>query len=161
MSQVEVVAGDAPWEKQETEKGAFHEPVMQSQSAENKHSEKYPLLAGAKQSAGPRGEILFRRTINTQHDSYLKQHMLDEIPVLPAAVALEIMAEAAAIAWPDWVVNEVSNLRVLNGIKFDEDNIDIEVVALASSHGDASGFRELRGCQFTGLDSRGICCHKG
>ena len=50
------------------------------------------------------------------------------------------MAEAAAVAWPDWVVNAISNLRVLNGIKLEQGDIEVEIVALASSHGDASGF---------------------
>jgi predicted hotdog family 3-hydroxylacyl-ACP dehydratase len=78
--------------------------------------------------------------VNVQHDHYLSEHLLDDTPVMPAAVALEFMAEAAAMAWPGWVVNEVSNLRVLNGIKLNDENFELEVVALASSHGDASGF---------------------
>jgi NAD(P)-dependent dehydrogenase (short-subunit alcohol dehydrogenase family) len=141
LSQVEVIAGEGPWEAREAEKGALR--VTRSDAAIKGDEDKaaaYPLLAGASQRSGPRGEIIFRRTVNAKHDFYLNQHLLNEIPVMPAAVALELMAEAAAAAWPDWVVNEVSNLRVLNGIKLNQDNIDLEIVALASSHGDASGF---------------------
>ena len=140
LSQVEVVAGDAPWESQEAGKGAFHAVAVQSSGEDAPAGTVYPLLAGCEQSAGPRGEIIFRRAVNPQHDRYLSQHLLDGTPVLPAAVALELMAEAAASAWPDWVVNEISNLRVLNGIKFEKDTVEIEIVAMASSHGDASGF---------------------
>jgi hypothetical protein len=102
------------------------------------------VIAGAaaweKRSVGPRGEAILRRTISVAHDLYLSQHLVDEVPVLPAAVALEIMAEAAALVWPDWVVSYVSDLSVLRGIRLEQPALDVEVVALASSHGDASGF---------------------
>lgn len=140
LSQVEVVAGEAPWEAEESRKGAFRAPVIRMPSVEKSYTGQYPLLAGAEHTSGPRGEIIFRRSIDVERDCYLMQHVIDEIPVLPAAVALEIMAEAAALAWPDWVVNEISSLRVHNGIKLDKGNLDIEIVALASSHGDAGGF---------------------
>jgi len=141
LSQVEVIGGEGPWEAREAERGAFHTTANAVVAEKDKiKTQAYPLLAGALQSSGPRGEIIFRRTVNTYNDSYLSQHLLDDIPVMPAAVALEIIAEAAATAWPDWVVNEVSNLRVLNGIKLNDDDLDLEIVALASSHGDASGF---------------------
>jgi len=135
LSEVEVVAGEGPWEAREAERGAF-----EVRAAPATRAGSYPLIAGACQSTGPRGEIIFKRTISTERDHYLAQHLLDDVPVMPAAAALEIMAEAAASAWPDWVVNEISNLRVLNGIKLKHDTLDIEIVALASSHGDASGF---------------------
>jgi acyl transferase domain-containing protein/NAD(P)H-dependent flavin oxidoreductase YrpB (nitropropane dioxygenase family)/NADP-dependent 3-hydroxy acid dehydrogenase YdfG len=141
LSQVEVIAGEGPWEAREAEKGAMR-AAQSAADVNNDHQKNaaYPLIAGASQSSGPRGEIIFRRTVNVQHDYYLSQHLLDGTPVMPAAVALELIAEAAASAWPDWVVNEVGNLRVLNGIKLNQGAVDLEVVALASSHGDASGF---------------------
>ena len=141
LSQVEVIGGEGPWEAREAERGAFHTTANSAVAEKDKiKTHAYPLMAGSLQSSGPRGEIIFRRTVNAQNDYYLSQHLLDGTPVMPAAVALEIIAEAAATAWPDWVVNEVSNLRVLNGIKLNDDNLDLEIVALASSHGDASGF---------------------
>jgi acyl transferase domain-containing protein/NAD(P)H-dependent flavin oxidoreductase YrpB (nitropropane dioxygenase family)/NADP-dependent 3-hydroxy acid dehydrogenase YdfG len=138
--QVEVIAGAGPWEAREAERGRGRRRAREDMSGDKSASGLYPLMAGAVQESGPRGEIIFRRTVSTRHDSYLAQHLLDGKPVMPAAVALEFIAEAAATAWPDWVVNEVSNLRVLRGIVLEDDGLDIEVVALASSHGDASGF---------------------
>jgi hypothetical protein len=99
-----------------------------------------PLFTAVQRSTGPRGEVILRRTISVAQDLYLGQHLVDEVPVLPAAVALEFMAEAAALVWPDWVVTDVSDLRVLRGIRLEQPALDVEVVALASSHGDASGF---------------------
>jgi len=140
LTDVEVVAGDGPWETEEANKGAFDAEAEAQRDPGRVEVDRYPLLAGATRSSGPRGEIIFRRSVNARDDHYLSEHMLDETPVLPAAVALEIMAEAAAAAWPDWVVNAVSDLRVLNGIKFDKETVELEIVALASSHGDADGF---------------------
>ena len=52
-------------------------------------------------------------------DPYLAQHMLDDVPVLPAAVALELFAETAAAFWPDRVVTEIRDLCVMRGIRLD------------------------------------------
>ncbi|GMQ83280.1 MAG: hypothetical protein BMS9Abin06_0013 [Gammaproteobacteria bacterium] len=152
LSMVEVIAGQGPWEAREEERGTFNSSTADTAANKNMAGS-YPLLAGAVQSTGPRGEIIFRRSINTTHDSYLSQHLLDGTPVMPAAVALEIMAEAAASAWPDWVVNEISNLRVLSGIKLTKENLDLEIVALASSHGDASGFEATMTLRSAGKNS--------
>ena len=83
LSQVEVVAGEAPWEEEEAKKGAFHVPAMEEQSSEDKLKGQYPLIAGAEQSTGPRGEIIFKRTISIHQDSYLKQHYLMKCPFSP------------------------------------------------------------------------------
>jgi len=137
--QVEVVAGEGPWERHESEVGAFEAAAGVTQASPEAQPV-YPLLAGAERSAGGRGDTIFRRRITVSSDHYLAEHLLDEVPVLPAAAALELMAEAAATTWPQWIVNEVSELRVLRGVRLESPELDIEIVALGSSHGDAAGF---------------------
>jgi acyl transferase domain-containing protein/NAD(P)-dependent dehydrogenase (short-subunit alcohol dehydrogenase family) len=137
---VEVIAGLGPWEQRECERGEFRAGAMPRSATGASVSSVYPLLANTEQSAGPRGEIILHRTISVANDDYLSEHLLDDVPVLPAAGALELIAEAASSAWPGWVVSEISELRVLSGIQLKQNAVDIEIVALASSHGDASGF---------------------
>ncbi len=137
LDQVEVIAGEGPWEAREQDRAQFR--VAQENAAEVQTAS-LPLMAGTAKETGPRGEIIFRRKVSLRHDAYLAEHLLDKTPVMPAAVALETMAEAAAVAWPDWTVSEISGLRVLHGVRLAEADIELEVIALASSHGDASGF---------------------
>lgn len=150
LTQVEVIAGEGPWEARETEVGAFLD-VSATYEAVNEEEQDaqtiYPLLAGAARRSGERGQVIFLRRIDLERDRYLNQHLLDGTPVLPAAAALELIAEAAAAVWPGWCVNEVSELRVLRGIQITDPVLDLEVVALASVYGDAGGFEasvELR-----------------
>ena len=51
-------------------------------------------------------------------DEYLKDHVLEDTPVMPAVVAMELMAEAAAAQGDGLVVTSVSDLRVLQGITY-------------------------------------------
>jgi acyl transferase domain-containing protein/NAD(P)H-dependent flavin oxidoreductase YrpB (nitropropane dioxygenase family)/NAD(P)-dependent dehydrogenase (short-subunit alcohol dehydrogenase family) len=150
LSDVEVIAGEGPWEARETEVGAFHaEPALREAETDDVPPAQtvYPLLAGARRRSGDRGQVIFQQRIDLERARYLQQHLLDGTPVLPAAAALEMMAEAAAAGWPGWCVNEVSELRVLRGIQLNDPALDLEIIALASVYGDAGGFEasvELR-----------------
>ncbi|HEY0583240.1 MAG TPA: SDR family NAD(P)-dependent oxidoreductase, partial [Chloroflexota bacterium] len=57
------------------------------------------------------GELL--HTLDVGRDPYLNDHRLDGRPVLPFAMALELMAEAAGLGWPQLEVTTVSEQRVL------------------------------------------------
>jgi acyl transferase domain-containing protein/NAD(P)H-dependent flavin oxidoreductase YrpB (nitropropane dioxygenase family)/NAD(P)-dependent dehydrogenase (short-subunit alcohol dehydrogenase family) len=139
LDQVEVVAGVGPWEAHETKIGAFH--TTEAPPVNNKRvSGLYPLIAGATRANSRDGEIILGRSIDVRQERYVAEHLLDEVPVLPAAVALELMVEAAASVWPDWVVNGISELRVLRGMRLEQPALDIEIVVRGSSHGDATGF---------------------
>ena len=97
---------------------------------------------------GPRGGRRLVTTLSLDRDVYLDQHRLDGVPVLPAAVAVEMAAEAAKVVWPGWEIAEVSNLRLLSGFKLEGDQARaLELIVLGGEHGDASGFNatvELR-----------------
>jgi len=62
-------------------------------------------------------------------DHYLQDHRLDDKPVFPAAMAVELMAEAVQRGWPDLEIVGIRSMRVLQGIVLDEDRREIHVSA--------------------------------
>jgi hypothetical protein len=72
------------------------------------------------------GELL--HTLDVGRDPYLNDHRLDGRPVLPFAMALELMAEAAGLGWPQLEVTTVSEQRVLQGISLRGPRQSIRVV---------------------------------
>ena len=66
------------------------------------------------------GTVSTSRTFDVEVDRYLDHHRLDGRPVLPFAFAAELMAEAAASAFPNMFVSEVRDIRLLNGLTFDQ-----------------------------------------
>ena len=50
---------------------------------------------------------------------YLDEHMLDGKQVLPAAAALEMMAEAGRMLWPGWQVAEVREHKLMKGVEME------------------------------------------
>lgn len=141
MGAVEVVLGAGPWEHHEAEIGAIRAAAEPARSDDSGPLRPLPLLtAVGGQRTGDTGESILERRLDLATDPYLAEHRLDGVAVLPAAVALELMAEAAALVWPNWQVSAVRDLRVMRGVKVEEGGYSIEIVALASSHGDARGF---------------------
>jgi NAD(P)-dependent dehydrogenase (short-subunit alcohol dehydrogenase family)/acyl carrier protein len=118
---VEVIAGQGPWESHEAEAGAFARAVRV-----------LPLLAGAEQQG-----LRLTRRIDVATDPYLAQHLLDDVPVLPAAAALELMAEAAASFWLDRVVTEIRDVRIMRGIRLGQGGFEAAVAAREVADGEA------------------------
>jgi len=96
---VEVVLGAGPWQ----------------QAARARQVEGLPLLAGERIVPTPDG-IAVTRLLDPDRDRYLRDHQLDGRPVLPAAVAMELVAEAAAAALPGLHVAELRDTQVLKGV---------------------------------------------
>ena len=71
------------------------------------------------------GSFMVQVLLDERIHPYLADHAIDENPVLPVAVAAELMAETASLAMPEWHVSQLENLRVLKGVVI------------------SSGFREL------------------
>ncbi|MGH8905929.1 MAG: SDR family oxidoreductase [Egibacteraceae bacterium] len=82
-------------------------------------AEALPLLDGAGITATSDG-IEVTRTLDPDRDLYLRDHRLDGHPVLPAAAAMELMAEAAIAARPGHEVTELRGLQVLKGVILDD-----------------------------------------
>ncbi len=62
------------------------------------------------------GNVEVVRRLELERDIYLDHHRLDGLPVLPMAMAMELMAEAAAYRYPDLHLKAVSDLKVYRGI---------------------------------------------
>lgn len=62
------------------------------------------------------GALSLAHAISLDTDPYLIDHCLAGKPVLPAAVALETMAQFAAAGWPELCVTELRDVRVTSGI---------------------------------------------
>lgn len=129
---VEVVCGAAPWARLEAEAGVIAmQPAPRALGA---------LLGHADIETCPTGERVFRLPIDPAQHRYLHEHALDGKPVLPAAAALELMAEAAAVLWPGWHVASVSEHKLLKGLEFVDAPREIRIVVSPPPYGSSEGF---------------------
>jgi len=119
---VEIVCGEGPWEEVEAIRGK-----IQKKPAPETDNRPGPLIDNAAVTAAPDGTYTVAFSLGNNH-AYLQEHYIDEVPVLPAAAALEIMAEAAAHIWPDQFVVEARDCRLLNGIQVKEQTVNLGVV---------------------------------
>ena len=91
-----------------------------------------PLVAGLMPSRG-RGEGLeILKTFDPARDLYLQDHVLDGRPVVPAAVALELMAETAQAGWPDLQVIGLRDFAVLKGLVLEAATKPVRIAARAA-----------------------------
>jgi acyl transferase domain-containing protein/NAD(P)H-dependent flavin oxidoreductase YrpB (nitropropane dioxygenase family)/NAD(P)-dependent dehydrogenase (short-subunit alcohol dehydrogenase family) len=121
---VEIICGKAPWEESEAARGAI-------KLAHSTNS----LLGNAVLENLPKGEISLTFSLNKNH-TYLQDHIIDGNPVLPMAVAMEMMAEAVSKAWgKNWVVTEISNAQLFKGVIVDKDEYPLSISMVATSHG--------------------------
>src|SRR5205823_746166 len=69
------------------------------------------------------------RTFDPAVDLYLRDHRLDGKPVVPLAVATELMAEVVQAAWPDLHVSAVRDLQLLKGVVLADGPVTVRVAA--------------------------------
>ena len=67
------------------------------------------------------------KSLDTAQDLYLQDHRLDGKPVLPAAMAIELMAEAAQMGCQDWKVVGAKDIRVFKGIILENNHVNIRL----------------------------------
>ncbi|HEU4657850.1 MAG TPA: SDR family NAD(P)-dependent oxidoreductase, partial [Capillimicrobium sp.] len=89
------------------------------------------LAADAAVTRAEPDDLELRRTFDLARDRYLTDHRLDGRPVVPFAVATELMAEAAAAAAPGRRVAEVADIRVLSGLEVPDGGLEVRVRASA------------------------------
>jgi acyl transferase domain-containing protein/NAD(P)H-dependent flavin oxidoreductase YrpB (nitropropane dioxygenase family)/NAD(P)-dependent dehydrogenase (short-subunit alcohol dehydrogenase family) len=112
--QSEVILGGGPWERART-----------AGTAEKRQVAMIKMLRPG--SVG--GALEFTHDLTVGDHFYLDDHRLDGIPVLPATIAVELVAEIAAMGWPNWEIAGVRSLQVLKGIVFLNDEARIRTVA--------------------------------
>ena len=79
-------------------------------------AESTPLLAGQELSHLPGSVVEATVVLDPARQPYLNHHEIDGRPVLPLAVAMELMAEVTAASQPDWHITEVQNVRMYSGV---------------------------------------------
>ena len=129
---VEVICGAAPWESREVELGAIR-PASDSAPLLG------PLLGRGVPVARPTGERIVPVRLDPARHLYLHEHALDGKMVLPAAAALEMMAEAARTLWPGWCVVEVREHKLLKGVDVTAPR-DLQVFVSPPPYGSSEGF---------------------
>ncbi|MER2603780.1 MAG: SDR family NAD(P)-dependent oxidoreductase, partial [Candidatus Competibacter phosphatis] len=112
VGEVELVAGDFPWEYEEARLTALPGPVDPAVITEGCHA----LLYGARLTGLSAAEWRFDKAVDLISDPYLDHHRLDGVPVLPFAVAMEYMAEAVAVLCPGMTGVELSDVQLLRGL---------------------------------------------
>ncbi|MFP4446042.1 MAG: SDR family NAD(P)-dependent oxidoreductase [Desulfosudaceae bacterium] len=76
-----------------------------------------PLLSGnANFYPSRNGNVELIRRLDADYDHYLRDHVLDGQPVLPMAMAMEMMAEAVAYRYPHYYLSAFNNFQVHKGI---------------------------------------------
>ncbi len=93
----------------------------------------FPLLRIGTEFQRGGGVVELLRAIDPSYDLYLNDHRLDGKPVLPMAMAMELMAEAVMHEWGDLRLVGVRDLRVLKGIVLDHGPRTIRLVARAAA----------------------------
>ncbi len=112
VDEVELVAGDFPWEYEESRLSALPGSADPAVIADGPHA----LLYGARLTQLDAAAWRFDKTVDLISDPYLDHHRLDGVPVLPFAVAMEYMAEAAAALCPDVADVVLSDVQLLRGL---------------------------------------------
>ena len=123
--EAEVIIGGAGWQSP---------PKRETASAS------WPLLRKAL-SANAKGDFDFTREFDPAYDLFLNDHRLDGQPVLPLAIATELIAEVAAQGWPQMHVIAVRDLRLFNGVVLDGGNKTVRVVAKAQGEATSHGVK--------------------
>lgn len=138
---VEVICGEAPWESREAERGRIERVTAPADvEADAGLPELGPLLGRTAAAARPTGERVVPVRLDPSRHLYLQEHALDGRLVLPAAAALEIMAEAARALWPGWRVVEVREHKLLKGVEMDRGGRDLQVFLSPPPYGSSEGF---------------------
>jgi acyl transferase domain-containing protein/NAD(P)H-dependent flavin oxidoreductase YrpB (nitropropane dioxygenase family) len=81
------------------------------------------------------GAVELLRSFDPARDVYLTDHRIDGHPVLPFAVAMELMAEVATAGWPALGLAEIREIRLLRGVTVDGEEAPVRVVAMPQGNG--------------------------
>jgi hypothetical protein len=119
----EIVIGDGPWGK---------ESLATSPAVEAGNS--FPLLQNITTFKKTDGLLEIVKRLDPAQDLYLRDHRLDFKAVLPAAMAIELIAEVAQMAWPQLKVAAVKDVRVLKGIVLDDSYRDVRIAASSQEY---------------------------
>lgn len=78
-----------------------------------------PLVGGAREALRSNGSYRVVIEKDPRRDVYLNDHQLDGTPVMPMAMVLEFVVEAAEAGWPGLSVQKVRDFAILRGVTFE------------------------------------------
>lgn len=113
-------------------------------SAATRHSVTTPLLAGQDVQRESGDVVTARVVLDRRRHAYLRDHEIDNKPVLPLAVAMEMMAELANFAAPHWHVTQLSGLRLFSGVMIEGDERTVQLRAEPIERGADQGAWRVR-----------------
>ena len=125
-SEVEVVAGEHPWEYLEAAAARGEASLGATVAPPLLHTAVIAPVNG-------RGRTL-TKTIDLVSDPYLDDHRIDGTPVLPVAIAAEYMAEVATVLGGT-PVRALTGVRRLNGIVLRGRSVDVEIAFRPAADG--------------------------
>lgn len=85
-------------------------------------------LHGSAVSQPEPGVVAFTVAFGPDSDLYLNDHKFNQVPVMPMAAALELMAAAACSVYPGYTLSSVENLDIPAGITFEAGTKELTVV---------------------------------
>jgi NAD(P)-dependent dehydrogenase (short-subunit alcohol dehydrogenase family) len=101
-----------------------------------------PLLADGELTRTENGSVRLIRHFHPTADVFLDDHRIDDVAVLPFAVAMEVMAETAlAGAAAGESVRRLREVRLFAGVTLDEDGTTLEITASPQDGPAAEGTR--------------------
>ena len=120
----EIICGEAPWEDSEARIGKFK---LTNANAD--------ILGDAAVKELSQDDSSISITLN-KNQPYLQDHIIDEDPVLPMAVAMEVMAEAVKKAYGEgWQVSELKDAQLFKGVFVNKEDYPLTVKMSMTSHG--------------------------
>jgi acyl transferase domain-containing protein/NAD(P)H-dependent flavin oxidoreductase YrpB (nitropropane dioxygenase family)/NAD(P)-dependent dehydrogenase (short-subunit alcohol dehydrogenase family) len=140
---VELVAGDFPWEYEESRLSVLPGVVDDTRMTPGP----WGLLHGGRSSEVEPGQWRFDKTVDLISDPYLDQHRLEGMPVLPFAMALEYMAQTVARLVTPGAVLELEEVSLLQGLRWVQEELPlrIEVKTIASGGLERQQFEVMLG----------------
>ena len=154
--EVELVAGDFPWEYAETQLSMLPSAADPAVLIGGPHA----LLYGARLTERGPAAWRFEKTVDLISDPYLDHHRLDGAPVLPFAVAMEYLAEAVMAICPDASGIQLSDVQLLRGLSLqNQDNARLRITLQESSSPASEGLRRFTAWLDNG-DAQGRPCYQ-
>lgn len=127
--EAEVIIGGYQMEKGKQEADELFRQVGKADK-EDTSPLSFPLVGSrASVTRGAVGSVEIVRYLDPAQDLYLRDHQLDGKPVLPMAIALELIAETVALGWPKLELAVVRDMRILQGIVVEHGSKPIRVTA--------------------------------
>lgn len=122
--EVEVILGDGPWARI---------PQSVGGKANRSRDLQLPFIENLSLPQDKSGAVDLTYVLSSETHKYLADHQLDSRPVMPAAAALELMAEVVQRTSPELEVVGARDFRVLNGVVLQNGSVPLRIRAWPES----------------------------